>query len=210
VITEFDEQLDEAFSHLISSQDFSEKIYEEIVRWYSSYLTRLYAISKGISAFRSEIAVWVDIWRFTPQLPAHLEKKFMTLLRPKISGISSQESFIPLFDSRTVAISVPPIKPKLAVQLTNLKARTSKTGDNLVLELEEQSTLVAEMLVDFDLLRAALVCSEDSLGASDVTSSTEPRLERLRSARLIPQLISKQKTFSVVSNLGVEDVVISK
>lgn len=209
VITEFDEQLDQAFADLMNSQDFSEKLFEEIVRWYSSYLTRLYALSKGISAFRSEIATWIDIWRFAPQLPSQVEKKFMTLLRPRISGISSQDSFIPLFDSRTVAISAPPLRPKFAVQLTDLKARTSKAGDNLILALEERSTLVAEMLIDFDLLRAALVCSEDTLGASDVTSSAEPRLERLRAARLTPEMISKQKTFSVVSNLGVESVVIS-
>lgn len=208
-ITDFDLQLDKAFTNLIHSQDFPEKPYEEIVRWYSSYLTRLYAVSKGIPAFRSEIATWIDIWRFTPQIPGYLEKKFMTLLRPKLSGVSSNESFIPLFDSRTVAISTPPMKPKFAIKLNDLKAGTTKAGDNLMLVLEEHSTPVAEMLIDFDFLRSALVCGEDSLGASDVTSSTEPRLERLRSARLTPELIQKQNTFTILSNFGVEDVVIS-
>jgi hypothetical protein len=209
-ITEFDRQLDEAFSNLLSTKDFTESQYSKNVRWYATYLTRMYATSNGISAFRDSVATWVELWTVAPALPSAIEKRFLTLLRPKLSEDSSAESLIPLFDSRTTPFNALPLQPKLAIQLDDIRIQSARNGDSLFLKLSEKSSQVAEILVDFALIRSALVCAEEHLGVSDLTLLTQPRLERLRAARLAPELLEEQRTLKLLTNSQIQEVVIAQ
>lgn len=207
-ITEFDRQLDESFTKLIGDQSLKDAERGAIVRWYSTYLSRLYAISNGISAFREQISTWIQIWTTEPKLPIDIEKKFLSMLRPRRSGSEDESSYIPLFDSRTVSITSRLTNPKLAVRLSDLKTVTRREGDSIILILLEQGQEVAEILLDFSLLRDALVCTADDVGVSDVSNVNAPRLERLRASRLAPSMLSKNPALSVLrGNSSVQIVV---
>ena len=208
-VTVFDRQLDLAYLELIADPFIKDQAKGDFVRWYSTYLTRLYAVANGISAFRDQIATWIQTWLSAPAIPGELERQMLTLLRPKLAGSQEESSYIPIFDSRTSSITSRLMAPKLAARLNDVKITTMKTGDAIILTLREHGVEVADLLLDFSILRDALVCTGDDVGVSDVSAVNTPRLERLRAARLTPQMMSQDAPISIVHGLEVEQVVVA-
>jgi hypothetical protein len=208
-VTAFDRQLDFAYLELIGDQSIKDQAKGDYVRWYSTYLSRLYAVANGISAFRDHIATWVQTWLSAPAIPGELERQMLTLLRPRLAESADDSSYIPIFDSRTSSITTKLLSPKLAARLNDVKVSTMKSGDAIILTLREHGNEVADLLLDFSILRDALVCTADDVGVSDVSAINTPRLERLRAARLTPKMMSQDAPVSIVHGLEVEQVVVS-
>lgn len=209
-VTAFEWQIDKAFTELMADSTVKTKDRQRAIRWYSTYLSRLYAVSNGISAFREQVATWIRIWSTAPSLPIEIEKKFMTMLRPRRPDSPDESSYIPLFDSQTVTITNETNVPKLSARLSDLKAVTRRSGDSIILTLKEQGASVSDILLDFALLRDALVCTSKELGVSDVSSSTAPRLERMRAARLTPAMLATKAPISILFGKSTTEVVIGK
>jgi hypothetical protein len=209
-VTEFEWQLDNAFTSLMSESDMKDIDRNRAIRWYSTYLSRLYAVSNGFTAFREQVGIWIQLWSTAPALPVEIEKQFMSMLRPRRTASQDDGSYIPLFDSRTMAITENPSFARLAARLSDLRASTMRDGDSLVLVLREHGLEVADILLDFALLRDALVCTPDHIGASDVSGSNAPRLERLRAARLTPAMLAKKSPLSILLHDTVTEVVVVK
>ncbi len=207
-ITSFDRKLDQAFIAMIADPTLKDVERNTAVRWYSTYLSRLYAVSNGICAFREQIATWVQIWTTAPILPFEIKRKFMSMLRPRRSGSEDVSSYIPIFDSRTISITSRVSSPKLAARLSDLDTVTRRDGDSVMLALNEHAVEVAETLLDFSLLRDALVCTPDDVGVSDVSSVNAPRLERFRAARLTPSMLAKNAPISILHGNSEAEVVV--
>lgn len=209
-VTSFEWQIDTAFTELMADSSVKAKDRQRAIRWYSTYLSRLYAVSNGVSAFREQVATWIQIWSTAPSLPIDIEKKFMTMLRPRRPDSSDESSYIPLFDSQTVTITNETNFPRLSARLSDLKAVTRRSGDSIILTLKEQGASVSDILLDFALLRDALVCTSNELGVSDVSSATAPRLERMRAARLTPAMLETKAPISILFGKSTTEVVIGK
>jgi hypothetical protein len=79
----------------------------------------------------------------------------------------------------------------------------------VILNLREHGQDVADLLLDFSILRDALVCTGDDVGVSDMSAVNTPRLERLRAARLTPAMMAKAAPLSILHGSEVEQVVVS-
>ena len=209
-VTEFDQQLDSAFAGVMNESGLKDNERSEIIRWYSSYISRMYAVANGICAFREQIASWITIWSTAPTMPFEHEKLFMSLLRPRRTGSDDDSSYIPLFDSRTISITAPTADAKLSARLSDLKTSTRRDGDSLILTLQEQGVDVADIRLDFALLRDALACTSEHIGVTDVSDNNAPRLERLRAGRLTPSMLSIKSPLSIVAGETVTEVVVAR
>jgi hypothetical protein len=198
-VTQFEHELDESFVNLMQADDLDSSTRLKFIRWYSTYLSRLYALANGIPAFRNEISAWLDLMAFAPNIPNHLEDKILTLIRPPSgSGEHGKKSLIPVFDSRTLPFIGYVQEPKIAVELGDIKVRTKRAGDELFLIVEENTQVIAHIILDFPLMREINSASAGTVGVTEFANATAPRLERLRSSRLAPKLISKSTKFSLV------------
>lgn len=204
-ITSFEWALDEAFRLSFLSEDTSAKDKSEIAKWYCAYLHRLFAVSNGISAFADEIALWFDLWKFSNRdgsgnFPGNdISEVFRTLIRPvrTLAG-SDKASYIALWDARTTPISGYINSPKLAVKINDLSMFTRREAETLFLTIKEKGVLVDEILIDFQLLREALTCIPDYTGTTEYSLFTAPRLERMRSSRLRPELLASASDIFVL------------
>lgn len=208
-VTKFDRQVDDAFVEYLSDKSLKDADRNSAIRWYSTYLSRLYAVANGIPAFREQISTWVQIWLAEPDLPLELEQKFMSMLRPRRPEADDESSYIPVFDSRTISITGPVLQPKLAARLSDLKTQTRRRGDSVILVLSEHGKEIAEVLLDFSLLRDALVCTVQDVGVSDLSHVNAPRLERLRASRLAPSMLAESSLFSILQGQARVQVVIA-
>jgi hypothetical protein len=170
----------------------------------------MYAVANGICAFREQIASWITIWSTAPAMPFEHEKLFMSLLRPRRTGSDDDSSYIPLFDSRTISITAPTAEPRLSARLSDLKTSTRRDGDSLILTLQEHGVDVADIRLDFALLRDALACTSEHIGVTDVSDNNAPRLERLRAGRLTPSMLSIKSPLSIVAGETVTEVVVAR
>jgi hypothetical protein len=209
-VTEFDRQLDSAFAGVMNESGLKDNERSEIIRWYSSYISRMYAVANGICAFREQIASWITIWSTAPAMPFEHERLFMSLLRPRRTGSDDDSSYIPLFDSRTISITAPTAEAKLSARLSDLKTSTRRDGDSLILTLQEHGVDVADIRLDFALLRDALACTSEHIGVTDVSDNNAPRLERLRAGRLTPSMLSIKSPLSIVAGETVTEVVVTR
>lgn len=187
VVTDFDRRLDEAFSQLLQSRLLKDEKRLEATAWYGAYLTRLYAVSHGISAFRREVDMLIRTWVQSPHLPDDLKSPIRTLLRPKRNPAESGSSLLPLFDSRTEPITGRAGTPKLAVRVREPELSTDRQGqgEQVLLVIGTDGTTMSTVSLDFALIREALACVDDYIGVTDLIDVTAPRLERVRASRLL-------------------------
>ncbi|GAA3404671.1 hypothetical protein GCM10011577_39730 [Pseudarthrobacter polychromogenes] len=185
VVTDFDRRLDEAFGRLLRSQITEEKRLEA-TGWYGAYLTRLYAVAHGISAFRREVDMLIRTWVQSPHLPDDLKSPLRTLIRPKRNPAGYGSSLLPLFDSRTEPITGRTTTPKLAVRVKEPELSTDRQGqgDQILLVIATDGTTMSRVSLDFPLIREAMACVDDHVGLTDLVDVTAPRLERIRASRL--------------------------
>jgi hypothetical protein len=187
VVTDFDRRLDKAFCQLLQSPHLKDEKRLEATGWYGAYLTRLYAVSHGICAFRREVDMLIRTWVQSPHLPDDLKSPLRTLIRPKRNPIESGSSLLPLFDSRTQPITGRTATPKLAVRVREPELSTDRQGqgEQVLLVIGTDGTTMSRMSLDFPLIREALACVDDHIGVTDLIDVTAPRLERVRASRLL-------------------------
>ncbi|MFP3578738.1 hypothetical protein SB659_04020 [Arthrobacter sp. SIMBA_036] len=187
IVTEFDRRLDAAYCKLVQQPQLKDDKRLEVTGWYGVYLTRLYAVSHGISAFRREIDMLIRTWGQSPYLPDDLKSPLRTLLRPKRNPLQSGSSLLPLFDSRTEPITGRVNTPKLAVRVKEPELTTDREGqaEQVLLIIRTDGTKLNSVSLDFPLIREALACVDDHIGVTDLIDVTAPRLERIRASRLL-------------------------
>ncbi|KSU65993.1 hypothetical protein [Arthrobacter sp. NIO-1057] len=193
-ITSFELNLDEAFRNVFEDPRTKERDRAKYVNWYGAYLTRLYALYQGIPAFKHDIELWQQAWKNSPQIPKALEVGLRTLLRPSRNPEESiSRSLLPVLDSRTVPIVGSVVRPKLALATENYELETTSHGEELQLELKEGGKVVGRISLDLSLVREANACSLNYSGVTELSETTLPRLERVRSARLVPGNLTPDK-----------------
>lgn len=193
-VTDFDWELDGAFTQVTSDNGLSDRPRAEAIGWYGDYLTRMYALANGIPAFRQEVAVWTLAWALAPSVPGVLEDDLRTLLRPRrIPGDPSSSVLLPLFASRTTPIVGSARSPRLALKGADVELDTVRRGDRLTLRMHEQAALVGSIELDFAIVREAMSCSHGHVGITNLTNVAGPRLERFRAARLVPSRVKKSQ-----------------
>lgn len=187
VVTDFDRRLDEAFRQLLQSPHLKDDKRLEATGWYGAYLTRLYAVSHGICAFRREVDMLIRTWVQSPHLPDDLKSPLRTLIRPKRNPSESASSLLPLFDSRTEPITGRTAVPKLAVRVREPELSTDRhgQGEQVLLLIGTDGTTMGKVSLDFPLIREAMACVDDHIGVTDLIDVTAPRLERVRASRLL-------------------------
>jgi len=193
-ITPFELHLDEAFRSVFENAKTKESDRAKYVNWYGAYLTRLYALYQGIPAFHQDIKLWQKTWKNSPQIPTSLEAGLRTLLRPSRNPEEPiSRSLLPVLDSRTVPIVGSVARPKLALSTENYELETKAFGEELQLELKEGGKIVGRISLDLSLVREANACSLNYSGVTELSETTLPRLERVRSARLVPGNLTSDK-----------------
>lgn len=187
ILTEFDRHVDDCFKLAMQWQHTKERDRARFVHWYGSYLGRLYALSNGVSAFRREIRAWSEACYYGTQVPQRLKIGLRALLRPKRQPHDTDSrSLIPILDSRTDPVVGTVTTPKIALETGNFDMTIDRTAESLFLVLTEGTTEIARMPLDLALIREAGACTNDYPGMTELTETTSPRLERFRSARLVP------------------------
>lgn len=186
MVTPFDELLDDAYVRWVDVEaDVQTRA--EASSWYGRYLSRLLALAHGYPAFAAEIRSWTRARSLSPGLPPDLERALTTLVSPRRDPDDvNSKSLIPLFASRTEPLRGRTSEPTLSVVVEDVGFETTVDGERVLLHLTEGVQPLGEVVLDLDLIREAMATSEGWTGMTDVTDSTEPRLERFRSLRLIP------------------------
>lgn len=203
-VTDFDRALDASFVLATQSADLDHRDLREVVSWYGDYLTRLYAISHGISAYRAEVGLWL---RSRAGLPSELEVGLRTLLRPlQKPGDPTAEYLLPLFSSRTVPYSEGVAEPRLALKGDPaVSLQPARRGDSVILEMFEAGVAVGEIELDFALLRSAMACAEGRVGITERAALVGPRVERFRARRLTSRLV-KNSALRVIGPHGSHEI----
>jgi hypothetical protein len=155
----------------------------------------------------------VDAIHFSPNLPDSLRPGLETLLRPqRAPGSVTDESLLPLYDSRAEPIRGSIDEPKLATAMKGLELSTIPArGEQVILVLKRNDKDMGRMTLDFPLVREALACVDGYPGVTDLVASTAPRLERIRAVHLRSRTLASQNaTVRVVSGRGANLVIVTQ
>lgn len=200
MVTDFDKEVDRLFIRAMQFEGTDFKVRSNLISWYSMYISRLYAVANGICAFLPQISTWLNLWKMSPNFPSEsVEKQFVTLIRPpRVADNPNSSSLLPLFDSRTAPLRGEDARSKLAIRVNDVKLKTSRNGDSMFLHLEEHDQSVSKILLDFPLVRQAMACIPGNPGVTELSKFIAPRLERVRAARLTPNLLAGTDDLRVV------------
>jgi len=187
-VTDFDHRLDSAYVGALSpASDLTERERNAATAWYGTYLTRLFALSHGIPAYRREVSVWTLAWAMAPNIPNALEEQIKTLLKPiRNPERGTGVPLFPVFDSRTNPIQGDVARPRIAIRSDDVAIQTKTLADSLFVSVKENGRPDVSMLLDFAMVREAMACADGFAGATELSEATSPRLERFRAARLVP------------------------
>lgn len=183
IVQAFDEELDRTYVDVLEDSRLSERQRAGFIAWYGRYLMRLYALSNGVSAFRSEIDEWTLAWSLAPSIPSSLETCLRTLIRPTRDKAS--QPAIPALASRVEPIVGEHVAPRIARTSGTFELVTRREGDALLLGIREAGRQSPWIPLDFSLVRHAMSCTGGSIGLTEVADVTSPRLERFRSTQLL-------------------------
>lgn len=190
-ITKFDLQLDEVITQAIDGATRWLKDNEKqfVVAWYGEYLVRLYALARGIPAYRNELSKFLDV-RVEAQNSSALEATAASALRTLLLPFYSQDPdnrsvLLPLFDGRTEPVVERTERPKLVLKPHDrIDFLVATRGDALTVELKCDGMSVGKVPLDFALFREAMACVGNHAGYTDLADSLTPRIERFRSSML--------------------------
>jgi hypothetical protein len=195
--TAFDVALDEIVAALIWSDYNDEPLItrgelEGVLIWYGDYLTRLYALSVGCTAFEEELHNWSSAWKSaesSSRLPDATRKALVNLLLPVFQQSDADRGnhrLISYLSSRTEAVTSLEPKPRLAVEVgTQPLVRASVSGDELnVVVRDEDGTILVELAADFVLVREAMAYLERPEAMTEFSLGIVPKIERFRASML--------------------------
>jgi hypothetical protein len=209
-VTPFDHEMDMAFVAATTVGGLPDSRRQDLIAWYGSYLSRLYATANGIPAFRSEVTLWTLAWDTAPATPDALRTRLMTLLAPRRNPDLPGASFLlPVFDARATPVVGALAEPKLALRVSQTEVVTERDLESLFVTLKQDGNSVATIELDFPLLREALSCAEGRLGITEYSHRASPRLERVRASSLIPAKLAGASLCVVVGDVE-EAVAVQK
>jgi hypothetical protein len=209
-VTPFDHEIDMAFVAATSVGGLPDSRRHDLIAWYGSYLSRLYATANGIPAFRSEVTLWTLAWDTAPATPDALRTRLMTLLAPRRNPDLPGASFLlPVFDARATPVVGSLPEPKLALRVSQTEVVTERDLESLFVTLKQDGSSVATIELDFPLLREALSCAEGRLGITEYSHRASPRLERVRASSLVPHKLAGASLCVVVGDVE-EAVAVQK
>ena len=187
-VSSFDKGLDDAFVAALSEKKsrLSERQRQDMNAWYGAYLTRMFAVSNGIPAFRREVAAWTVAWDMHPNIPHSLEEQLTTLLKPlRYPAKGGGVPLFPVYESRTNPIQGDQVHSRIGIRSKDVQVRSSVDADSLFVAVTESGRDEVSMLLDFAMIREAMACASGFAGATELSEATSPRLERFRAARLV-------------------------
>lgn len=196
-VTDFDRGVDKIVSQILECESDARGQSPErnrLLKWYGSYLTRLFSVAHGMCGFESQIGSWIECWTFAQngdgQIPGNVERGLKTLFLPPLRGgreAERQYSYLPPFDALTEPLRVIPNTSRLAVRLVrdNIRFRPETLGERLMVrvtnDMGRSGEKRLELELDFNLLREVLVSSSGDLGFTESSYNVSPRIERFRS-----------------------------
>lgn len=196
VIQPFDRSVDLAFRNYCATAKPEQRA--SATAWYGRYLTRMFAAVMGVPAFREVVTAWTGAWALSPTLPDVLGGPLRTLLSPRRDPSSLDSNpVVPLYASRTEPILGYVAEPTLALRASTFQFGTRREGEALHLTVKEDGGPIGSVLLDFDLLREAMTCSDDWLGMTEAREQTEPRVERFRARRLVSSKLAQNPPLAV-------------
>ena len=173
-----------------------------VARNYSQILVRVGAFFSGEFACIEEAEVWISLASSVPAITSDddLKTRFESLIKPKVDhGDLSSPSLMPYLDSQLTPLrGYASNEPQLAVSLDNVVVQTVQVGPTLYMNLEEMGTQIGRIRCDFALIREALSSSPSSLGVTDQSGFVDPRLDRVRSTKLVAAASAKSPRLLVV------------
>jgi hypothetical protein len=224
-VTDFDRRLDAEINRCLNEQDddggiLDLKKRQNLLTWYGEYLTRLLAISNGVSAFRIEIDIYVTAWREinagenggSEPINQHLANSLINLILPSFPDNSGQilrllsvlaprtRPILELASSPTIAYSAP----------ANISVSGSLNGDLIEVVLTEAEGRHKELLrlgLDFPVLREALATTRQSQGITEYSEMSTPRIERFRASMIQSNSLSRKLV--VLDNANKNSIVLS-
>lgn len=196
IIQPFDRSVDLAYRNFCATAKPDQRA--TATAWYGRYLTRLYSGAMGVPAFREVVSAWSEAWTRSPALPDALGGPLRTLLSPRRDPSSLDSNpVVPLYASRTEPILGYVAQPTLALRASTFQFATRRDGEALHLTVKEDGGPIGSVLLDFDLLREAMTCSDDWLGMTEAREQTEPRVERFRARRLVSSKLAHNPPLAV-------------
>lgn len=196
IIQSFDRSLDEAYRSYCAVAKPEQR--SSATAWYGAYLSRMYAAAVGVPAFREVVSAWTQAWGRNAGLPDALSDPIRTLLSPRRNpSAPNSNPVVPVYASRTEPILGYVSDPTLALRASTFQFGTRRDGEALHLTVKEDGATVGSVLLDFDLLREAMTCSDDWLGMTEAREKTEPRVERFRSRRLVSERMAASPQLAV-------------
>jgi len=220
VVSEFDRALDRAILGVIRADQGESPIVsrderDALLQWYGDYLTRLVAISLGMTAWVRELEEFQRAWQDAQRdsgLHDCLQDKLLSYVLPTFrrSNEANPRRLVSLLRSRTEAIRTGSDQPILAYQLPTQIMSVAKTrGDRLVVELLDlqnlQTTGRSQSLFSLDLdvrlLRELNVREVAGTSYSDVSESILPLVERYRALAT-----TRVRNWALVTSEGVTTI----
>ena len=192
-ITSFDRALDDCIVDVLAGT-LADNKKRSLLRWYGAYLARLYATANGIPAFAAEVQEWTKVWtrgKLSSNSPqGEFGASLRTLLFPSYSTRANVDPrlLLPIFDSRVEPLIDYEENPRLVMAVQGRQERFNWTieGDSIVLGLDLGAQHSVELDFDFAVVREALACIPDGVGATHQSHVADPRIERFRTAFLDP------------------------
>ena len=213
----FDLSLDKEIVQLIAADYadepvISKEMLESVLIWYGDYLSRLFAVSLGVTAFENEIYDWVSVWNkaVTQQpIPRQVSKAILSILLPKFRKLDQSEGdqrLVSFLTSRTESITVKSIHPRLAIEISaapNFRAKA--IGDEISIEIRDESGIVLILFnLDFDFLREALAFLDWPQAFTENSISLTPKIERMRASMVGQRMI--EGSVRLIDGMNIEDV----
>jgi hypothetical protein len=178
-------------SHSAPEVTLDDKQRASVASNYSQLLVRIGAFFSGEFACIEEAEVWISLASSVPAITSDddLKTRFESLIKPKVDHADpSSPSMMPYLDSQLTPLrGFASNDPQLAVSLDNVVVQTVQVGPTLYLNLEEMGTPIGRIRCDFALIREALSSSPSSLGVTDQSGFVDPRLDRVRSTKLVSE-----------------------
>ena len=208
-ISDFDWQVDKAFVAAMASTDNTSKR-REYTSWYGLYLLRAYALANGRFGNEPEVAILREFRENTGYVPTiyNFERSFSSMLRPsRYTQQSGGVALLTIFESRVAPIIGDLAEPKLAIRVTEITVRSRLEGKDSFIVLEERGKEIGAIIVDLPLVHEVMSWSSGLRGITEASRLINPRIERLRAAKLVSGHLERDPSSLVIADQHAEQKI---